>query len=343
MESFLKQQIIYGYIRNIESLLYKSYIIPTSVIHIVLSYIDDHDEFISVYWKSTMTREIIHIQIGQCGNQIGNVFWNSMSKDHRIDMNGKYKAAYDEWSYYHCDHHYYLDKIGVYYSETENMRFIPRACCIDLEPQTLDIIKTSSISALFKPDNMCFGVTGAGNNWAKGHYTEGAEMIDETVDIIRKEVEACNCPQAFQFVHSIGGGCGSGMGTLLLEKIRVNYPDKITANFSVYPSPKVSDVVVEPYNAILSINQLLENSDETFVIDNEALFNISHNVLKQKQPTFEDLNWVVSMVMCGITNSLRFSGKLNCDLRKMGVNLIPFPRLHFFLIAHTPLFAMGQG
>jgi len=128
-----------------------------------------------------------------------------------------------------------------------------------------------------------------------------------------------------------------------LLKIRDNYPDRITATFSVYPSPKVSDVVVEPYNATLSIHQLLENSDETFVIDNEALFSISHNVLKQKEPKYSDLNWVISMVMSGITASLRFSGKLNGDLRKMGVNLVPFPRLHFFLLAQAPLFAPGQG
>lgn len=131
------------------------------------------------------------------------------------------------------------------------------------------------------------------------------------------------------------------MGTLLLLKIRDNYPDRITATFSVYPSPKVSDVVVEPYNATLSIHQLLENSDETFVIDNEALFSISHNVLKQKEPKYSDLNWVISMVMSGITASLRFSGKLNGDLRKLGVNLVPFPRLHFFLLAQAPLFAPG--
>merc|ERR1712115_454604 len=131
-------------------------------------------------------------------------------------------------------------------------------------------------------------------------------------------------------------------GTLLLLKIRDNYPDRITATFSVYPSPKVSDVVVEPYNATLSIHQLLENSDETFVIDNEALFSISHNVLKQKEPKYSDLNWVISMVMSGITWALRFSGKLNGDLRKMGVNLVPFPRLHFFLLAQAPLFAQDS-
>jgi tubulin beta len=102
-------------------------------------------------------------------------------------------------------------------------------------------------------------------------------------------------------------------------------------------------VVVEPYNATLSIHQIIENGDETFVIDNEALYNISHNVLKQSQPKYKELNWVISLVMAGITSSLRFPGKLNGDLRKMAVNLVPFPRLHFFLIAQSPLFAPGEG
>merc|ERR1712019_168587 len=66
-------------------------------------------------------------------------------------------------------------------------------------------------------------------------------------------------------------------------------------------------------------------------------------VLKQQEPKYADLNWVISMTMSGITASLRFSGKLNGDLRKMGTNLVPFPRLHFFLLAQAPLFAPGQG
>lgn len=299
-----------------------------------------------------------------------------MGSEHKLEANGKFKGKPEEG-----DNQKRLDKIDVYYQEAGTMRFVPRACLVDLEPGIMDVIKASPMGALFKPDNMCFGASGAGNNWydhgmycdcqcymyysiqnaidfpitvsefvcaalhnrAKGHYTEGAELIDEAVDIIRRETEGCDCPQGFQLTQSIGGGTGSGMGTLLLLKIRDNYPDRITATFSVYPSPKVSDVVVEPYNATLSIHQLLENSDQTFVIDNEALFSISHNVLKQQEPKYADLNWVISMTMSGITASLRFSGKLNGDLRKMGTNLVPFPRLHFFLLAQSPLFAPGQG
>ena len=101
-------------------------------------------------------------------------------------------------------------------------------------------------------------------------------------------------------------------------KCRDKYPDRISATYSVYSSPKVSDVVVEPYNVTLSIHQLLENSDETFVIDNEALYNIWHNILKQNQPKYSDLNWIISLVMAGVTAWLRFPGKLNGDLRKLG-------------------------
>jgi tubulin beta len=285
-----------------------------------------------------MVREIIHVQVGQCGNQIGNAFWDTMRKEHHLDGSGNFEKTEDKEK-----NRVLMDKVDVYFKAAGKDRYVPRAALVDLEPGTLDVIKANPIGKMFKPDNFVFGASGAGNNWAKGHYTECAELIDEVVDVVRKETESCECPQGFQICHSLGGGTGSGLGTLLLLKIRDNYPDRITTTFSVYPSPKVSDVVVEPYNATLSIHQLLENSDETFVIDNEALYNISHNVLKQNQPRYSDLNWVISLVMAGITSSLRFPGKLNGDLRKMGVNLVPFPRLHFFAIAQAPLFAKDEG
>jgi len=274
-----------------------------------------------------MVREILHIQVGQCGNQIGNRFWQTVIAEHNLDGSGKYTGDTADTD---------LDKVGVY-MRSAGERYVPRACLVDLEPGTVDVIKASPVGTLFKPDNFVFGASGAGNNWAKGHYTEGAELIEEALDVIRKEVENCDCPQGFQICHSLGGGTGSGMGTLVLLKLRDAYPDRILATFSVYPSPKVSDTVVEPYNAVLSSHQLLENADETFVIDNEALYNISHNVLKQNAPTYAELNYLISCVMAGVTASLRFPGKLNGDLRKLGVNLVPFPRLHFFLIAQAPL------
>lgn len=95
----------------------------------------------------------------------------------------------------------------------------------------------------------------------------------------------------------------------------------------------VSDTVVEPYNATLSVHQLVENSDETFCIDNEALYDICFKTLKLNAPAYGDLNQLVSVVMSGITTCLRFPGQLNSDLRKLAVNMVPFPRC----VHHFPL------
>eukprot|EP00959_Pyramimonas_sp_CCMP1952_P350690 7347485-Pyramimonas_sp.AAC.1 len=90
---------------------------------------------------------------------------------------------------------------------------------MDLEPGTMDSVRAGPFGQLFRPDNFVFGQTGAGNNWAKGHYTEGAELIDSVLDVVRKEAEGCDCLQGFQMCHSLGGGTGAGMGTLLISKV----------------------------------------------------------------------------------------------------------------------------
>jgi len=95
----------------------------------------------------------------------------------------------------------------------------------------------------------------------------------------------------FQVCHSLGGGTGSGMGTLLISKIREEYPDRMMLTFSVFPSPKVSDTVVEPYNATLSVHQLVENADECMVLDNEALHNICFRTLKLTSPSCENFDF----------------------------------------------------
>ncbi|KAK4713501.1 hypothetical protein R3W88_019408 [Solanum pinnatisectum] len=145
---------------------------------------------------------------------------------------------------------------------------------MDLEPRTMDNIRSGPYGQIFHPDNFVFGQFGAGNNWAKASYTEGAELIDVVLDLV-----------GFQLCHSLGGGTGSCMGTLLILKIREEFPDIMMLTFSVFPSPKVSDIVVEPYNATLSLHQLVENADECIVLGNEVLYYIFFRTLKLITPS----------------------------------------------------------
>ncbi|XP_071399556.1 tubulin beta-1 chain isoform X5 [Alosa pseudoharengus] len=216
-------------------------------------------------------REIVHLQAGQCGNQIGAKFWEVISDEHGIDPTGTY----------HGDSDLQLDRISVYYNEASGGKYVPRAILVDLEPGTMDSVRSGPFGQIFRPDNFVFGQSGAGNNWAKGHYTEGAELVDSVLDVVRKEAESCDCLQGFQLTHSLGGGTGSGMGTLLISKIREEYPDRIMNTFSVVPSPKVSDTVVEPYNATLSVHQLVENTDETFIGNSTAIQELFKRISEQ--------------------------------------------------------------
>ena len=229
--------------------------------------------------------------------------------EHGVDPNGTYNGESD----------LQLERINVYFNEATGGRYVPRAVLLDLvsrctpaaaqawqvvphplalmtslscdtlqEPGTMDSIRSGPIGQIFRPDNFVFGQSGAGNNWAKGHYTEGAELIDSVLDVVRKEAEGCDCLQGvcalrpcswglelgppcfsaasslggtcsyapraqasphvlpaagFQVTHSLGGGTGSGMGTLLISKIREEYPDRMMCTYSVVPSPKVRERV----------------------------------------------------------------------------------------------------
>ncbi|KAK4875214.1 hypothetical protein RN001_011636 [Aquatica leii] len=272
-------------------------------------------------------REIVHLQIGGAGNNIGLKFWEVIADEHGIDPRG----------HFHGESELQLERIDVYFNEASIGKFVPRAVLVDLESGTVDLVRSGPFGQLFCPDNFIFGQFGSGNNFAKGRYTEGAELCDYTLDITRKEAEGCDCMQGFQIVHAVGGGTGSGMATLLLEKIKDEYPDRIISTFTVIPSPKVSDTIVEPYNATACVPYLIDKTDETYLIDNEALYDISYRTLKIQGPSYADLNHLVSCAMSGVTTCVRFPGQLNADLRKIMVNMVPFPRMHFFMPGFVPL------
>lgn len=127
----------------------------------------------------------------------------------------------------------------------------------------------------------------------------------------------------------------------MIQKLNEEYADKLNVNYSIFPGSThggVSDVTVEPYNSILTINQLIESSHACFAIENRALHNICQNNLKIGDASFEDINFLIAQGMSNSTATLRFPGyQNNCDYRKLTTNLVPFPRLHFISQGQAPL------
>ncbi|EDO14634.1 hypothetical protein Kpol_309p2 [Vanderwaltozyma polyspora DSM 70294] len=280
-------------------------------------------------------REVISINVGQAGCQIGNACWELYSLEHGIRPDGylqegltKPKGGEEGFS--------------TFFYETGAGKYVPRAVYVDLEPNVIDEVRTGAYKDLFHPEQLINGKEDAANNYARGHYTVGRELLDEILDRIRKISDQCDGLQGFLFTHSLGGGTGSGLGSLLLEQLSIDYGKKSKLEFAVYPAPQVSTSVVEPYNTVLTTHTTLEHADCTFMVDNEAIYDMCKKNLDISRPSFSNLNNLIAQVVSSVTASLRFDGSLNVDLNEFQTNLVPYPRIHFPLVSYAPILSKSK-
>ena len=184
---------------------------------------------------------------------------------------------------------------------------------------------------------MVTGKEDAANNYARGHYTVGKAHIEQTMDRIRKLADKCTGLQGFLLFHSFGGGTGSGFTSLLLERLSIDFGKKAKLEFAVHPAPQVSTAVVEPYNSVLTTHTTLGHADVTFLVDNEAIYDICRKKLDVERPSYPTLNRLISQLVSSVTASLRFDGSLNVDLNEFQTNLVPYPRIHFPMTTYAPV------
>lgn len=271
-------------------------------------------------------REIISIHVGQTGNQIADQFWRLILQEHGLNPDGTPGPNANAEN----------TNQEVFFSRQRDGKFTPRAVLVDLEPGVISRIEGGDMADLFDEGSIVKKLPGAANNWARGYSAEGEKVIDQIMNVIDSAVEKTESLQGFMLTHSMGGGSGSGLGSLILERLRQAYPKKKIFTFSIAPSPLISDSAIEPYNAILTLKKIKDNSDVAVILDNEALFRIAKSKLS-RSPNYMDLNHIISLIMSSVTASLRFPGQLNTELNEFIVNLVPFPGNHFLTASFAPM------
>ncbi len=128
---------------------------------------------------------------------------------------------------------------------------------LDLDPIPIDEMRTGLNRNLFHPSFLISGKEDSSHNFARATSLLGREFMDLALDKVRKIADNCENFQGFMIMNSVGGGCGSGLGSLLLERLSEDYGKKTRMSFPIYPSILGETSTVEPYNAVLGSSNLL--------------------------------------------------------------------------------------
>lgn len=270
-------------------------------------------------------REVILIHIGQAGIKVGDICWRQFCLEHKVETDGTINQSYpssDEYLKGIFDNH-----------ETNPNKVTPRAIFIDLEPAAMEDVREGSWKPLYDSRGFVCGKEDAGNNFARGKKAQG--VLRAAMKQIRRMAERCNRLEGFFLMHAVGGGTGSGFVASLLEELSKEYEKQIKLNLSIFPGPHLSSCLVEPYNATLAMPSMLEYADTTFVMDNEAVYDIVRR-LDVETPTYGNLNRVIAHVTAAFTWSRRLDGTLNTHLSEFSQDLVPWHRLHFMACSYSP-------
>lgn len=285
--------------------------------------------------------EFIVIQVGQCGNQIGNAFWPLALYEHGIcvdNVKPSIKKMQDEAL--HSFFQVSTNKHCLNIEDLKNCKVKARAILIDMETSVVERFHNSKLRDLFDRTYSLTDSPGSGNNWAFGHYEAGRLHKERIRDVIRLAAEDCSSLHGFLLFFSLSGGTGSGLGTAVLNYLQQDFPYIERIVVCVHPG-KERDVVTSPYNVALSLTQLVEGATCVLPIDNKALGKIcgQKNIIKDplSSDPYQRVNGIIVRMLLNLTSGSRFPGSLNFDLSDLPTNLVPYKGMHFLSSSVSPV------
>ncbi|CUI14870.1 epsilon tubulin, putative [Bodo saltans] len=303
-----------------------------------------------------MPREVVTVQVGQCGNQMGSKFWDVLLQEHLTHP--EFEEARDAL--------FYRTRDGGY-KVPGGDSLCARCVAIDMEEGVLSAMVRGPIGGLFDRTHFVSDVSGAGNNWAVGNIEYGERYLEVISNSVQTMVERCDSIQTFLVMHSLSGGTGSGLGTRVVGMLKDEFPHVFRFCPVVMPS-ETDNVVTSPYNSCFALKELIEHSDCVIPLDNDSLTAMADRSLKREkgstdgsrpqddatvaptdrafrvaQPTknknlpFDSMNAIVAQMLSNLTCSMRFPGALNMDINEVTTNLVPYPSLLLLTSAIAPL------
>ena len=237
---------------------------------------------------------IVTVQLGQCGNQIGFEFYDLLSKSAG-------QTGHTSSSSFHSND--YSDLVlERFFDVSKDDKTFARAVMVDMEQKVIGqaFHESQQQSAWsYRKDQQVTRKKGSGNNWAQGYCHHGPKCITDVLDKVSTEVERCDSLGGFLALMSLAGGTGSGLGAFVTTALKDEYPHTAIVNNVIWPYT-TGEVIVQNYNAVLTLSHLYSASDGIIFMENGKMQNICSHLLKVKNISFKDINKVVATKLAGI-------------------------------------------
>ncbi|CAG7820785.1 unnamed protein product [Allacma fusca] len=277
------------------------------------------------------SQSLIFIHVGQGGVQFGSAFWELLSLEHGLTKDGKFQRrnVFSEPSGPLASSNL---KLNTFFMEGPQGRQVPRALFLDLDPTSIEGVRNKN--QIFNSNQLMSWKEDASSNYARGYYSQNVEA---TMSRIQDLAEASDKLEGFVLCRSLGGGTGSGFGSLILKNLAEAYPKLTKVTVDIVPSTSFSTTATEAYNTVLATHSSIENADVTFLFENEALLDQCRQNLGLKEPKINNLNNLMAQIMSAVTSCIHIDGNINRSLGEIKSNLVPYSRLHFPILSFAPI------
>ena len=281
---------------------------------------------------------VILLQVGQCGNQLGACLLNQLF----AGCNGRDDAANVFFAMNDTATTCAMASSTPTQRRQDRVLWKARCCLIDTEPKAVEQAELiAKANGQWSYDEQCkvVGRHGAGNNWALGYHEHSARLAVDIRLAIRRAVETCDRLAGFLVLMSLAGGTGSGLGTFTCELLRDQYPHTSILCVPVGPY-SAGEVIVQNYNALLSMSHLLGCCDGVMAVANDTLHKICRQRLALERISLLDLNSALSNQLTSLL--LPCERQSTCRLPDMCRHLCSHPDYKLLRLYSAPQMARAH-